>query len=52
MAMNVAVIKRAKGLLIGGDEGARLVDEAERFMKEEGVCNVEAMSQVFLPSGA
>jgi hypothetical protein len=37
------------GKLLGGDEGARLLGEAERYFLEEGMVNVERMVAMQLP---
>jgi eukaryotic-like serine/threonine-protein kinase len=37
MTLHAAVARRARGRLLGGDEGANLVAEAERWMSSHGV---------------
>lgn len=37
MALDVACARRARGMLIGGDEGAALVADADAFMTSQGI---------------
>jgi serine/threonine protein kinase/tetratricopeptide (TPR) repeat protein len=54
MALYGAIARRAQGMLLGGDEGARLVREAERWMAEKDLRNPArfmAMLAPGLPTG-
>jgi energy-coupling factor transporter ATP-binding protein EcfA2 len=48
-AITAALLRRQRGRLLGGDEGARVVREAERDIIEKGVRNVERWANTFLP---
>ena len=49
MGMAVAVVRRRKGLLVGGDEGMVLIDAADRAMTEQCIRNAERVLEVFAP---
>jgi hypothetical protein len=49
MHMFVAACRRRLGQLLGGGEGRELVARAERFMREQGVANLEAETEVACP---
>ncbi len=49
MALHLAVCRRRRGQLLGGEAGAALVTAAERFMASEGIKNPERMSNVNAP---
>jgi hypothetical protein len=48
-ALTAALLRRQRGLLLGGDEGARIVREAERDILEKGVRNPMRWAKTFLP---
>ena len=49
MALHAAVARRARGRLLGGDEGRALVAAAEAWMAGEGVASAEALSATIAP---
>lgn len=52
MAVVAAVARRRRGELIGGEEGAALVAEADTWMTGEAIVNPERMTEVFAPGFA
>ncbi|MBL8716123.1 MAG: protein kinase [Myxococcales bacterium] len=49
MLLRAAAVRRRRGQLLGGDEGRRLVTEAEDALGRLGVRNVEAMTRLYTP---
>lgn len=49
MGLHAAVARRRHGELVGGDEGRRLVAEANLWMAGEGVRNPRRMSDALAP---
>lgn len=49
MPLHAAVARRRLGQLLGGDEGRRLVAEAEAWMTEQGVRDPDRMTGLFAP---
>ncbi len=49
MALHQAVSRLRWGRLLGGERGRRLADEAERWMREETVENVERIADTLAP---
>ncbi|MBK7400473.1 MAG: protein kinase [Myxococcales bacterium] len=47
MFLRAAAVRRRRGQLLGGDEGRRLVTEAEDALGRLGVRNVEAMTRLY-----
>jgi hypothetical protein len=47
LALQAAVMRRHLGRLLGGEEGRRLVTQAESLMRERGVVNVEATARMY-----
>jgi len=50
LMLNNVVIRRARGLLIGGSEGAALVAESDAFCRGQGIECPERVLAVFAPS--
>jgi hypothetical protein len=46
LAMYAAAARRSLGRQLAGDEGAQLVATAESFMRQQGVRNIEAMTEL------
>jgi eukaryotic-like serine/threonine-protein kinase len=49
MRLFAAAARRQRGLLLGGDEGRRLREEADVELRGEGVVRVERMAEVMVP---
>jgi hypothetical protein len=49
MALHAAAARRCLGKLTGGDEGARLIDRAEAWMRSETVKNPARMTAMLAP---
>jgi hypothetical protein len=49
MAMHAATARRRRGELLGGEDGRRLVEAADREMRERGVANPERMTAMYAP---
>jgi serine/threonine protein kinase/tetratricopeptide (TPR) repeat protein len=49
MLLNSASVRRARGLLVGGSEGAALVAAADTWFAKEGIRRPERIVEVFLP---
>jgi hypothetical protein len=49
MLLHAAAARRRKGQLLGGDQGAALVAEADAWMKSEHIVNPARMTEVYLP---
>jgi hypothetical protein len=49
MRMYAAVTQRARGKLIGGEEGIKLVTSAEEIMKEQQIQNINTFAKMLLP---
>ena len=49
MAAYVAVTKRRRGALIGGDEGRELIAEADAWLTGQGIVNPVAWSRMYAP---
>jgi len=45
----VAIVRRARGLLLGGDEGGALIDDAQRWFDAQGVCDPPRFGAMYLP---
>jgi hypothetical protein len=48
-ALFAAAARRGKGLIVGGDEGSSLVQEAETWMRASGISNPGRMSGLLAP---
>ena len=49
MLLHEAVARRQRGVLIGGDEGGRHVEEAERIMGELGIAEPGRLAGTMAP---
>ncbi|MCA9675946.1 MAG: AAA family ATPase [Myxococcales bacterium] len=49
LVLNQVAMRRARGLLIGGDEGAALIAEADAFIRSQGLRRPEGVTAVFAP---
>jgi eukaryotic-like serine/threonine-protein kinase len=49
MSLYAAAARRCRGLLVGGEEGAKLVADAEAWMTNEGIRNPERMTAMLAP---
>ncbi len=49
LPLNTEAQRHARGLLLGGDEGAALVADALRFGRDQGLLRPEKLSAVFAP---
>jgi hypothetical protein len=49
MALHAAGARRQRGRLIGGDEGTRLVADADRSMREQRIQNPERVAAMLCP---
>ena len=49
MAAYLAVTRRRRGALIGGDEGRRLVAEADGWLRNQGIRNPVAWARMYAP---
>ena len=49
LILNSVAIKRARGLLIGGDEGEMLVRSADTFLLEQGLSRPDRIAEIFAP---
>lgn len=49
MGLYAAVARRRRGQLLGGDEGARFIRDADRWMENEGVRNPARMADALAP---
>jgi hypothetical protein len=50
LMLNNAAIRRARGLLIGGTEGAALIEAADAFCRGQGIEQPERATAVFAPT--
>jgi serine/threonine protein kinase len=50
MLLRAAAARRRRGQILGGDEGAALVGDAEAAMRQLGVRNAEAMTRLYAPA--
>jgi eukaryotic-like serine/threonine-protein kinase len=48
-AFFLAIARRTKGLLVGGDEGRGLIAEADAWMAGEGIINPARLAATFVP---
>jgi hypothetical protein len=51
MSLHAAAARRRHGLLLGGDAGRLLVDQADGWMAEQTVQNSERLANMFAPGG-
>jgi serine/threonine protein kinase/tetratricopeptide (TPR) repeat protein len=49
MGLHAASARRMRGLVIGGDEGRALIEQADAWMKSRGIRNPARMAQLFVP---
>lgn len=49
MGLYAAVARRRRGMLLGGDQGRRFIEEADRWMEGQGVKNPERMTDTLAP---
>jgi hypothetical protein len=49
MQLHVAAVRWRRGLLVGGDAGARLVTEARAWFRAEGCVRGERLAAAFVP---
>jgi hypothetical protein len=49
MALHAASSRRALGGLLGGDEGAAMVREADEWMRSETIVSPEKMARLMAP---
>ena len=49
MTLYLAVARRRHGELLGGEEGARLIERADAFMRSEKIARPDLISQVLAP---
>jgi eukaryotic-like serine/threonine-protein kinase len=49
MHLRAAAARRCRGQLIGGEEGAQLVQKADVLMKSEGVCRPDRITNLLAP---
>ncbi|MBI4851122.1 MAG: protein kinase [Acidobacteria bacterium] len=49
MQIHSIVTRRAKGMLISGEEGLKLINEAEEKMRKQGIQNIKSFAQMLLP---
>jgi tetratricopeptide (TPR) repeat protein len=49
LLMNAMCSTRAHGVILGGDEGASLVREADEFFTSQGLSNPAAVARIFAP---
>ena len=52
MGLHAAVARRRQGELRGGAEGARDVDEADAWMRAQGVRSPAAVTSLHAPTGS
>jgi hypothetical protein len=52
MLLHAAVVRRRRGQLIGGENGAELIARSEAWMTGQEIRDPEAMSELFAPWGA
>jgi hypothetical protein len=51
LGVNTASVRRARGQLLGGAEGEKLIASAEAFLRAQGVVNPARFFDVYLPVG-
>ena len=49
MAMHLAVARRRRGELTGGEEGADLVERADDWLRGQGVARPDLLAEVLAP---
>jgi hypothetical protein len=49
MMLYAAVARRRQGLCLGGEKGAALIVEADRFMRKQDIANPEKMTDALAP---
>jgi len=49
MFLYAAATRRRLGGLVGGDEGGRLVEQADAWMTEQGIYNPTRMTALYAP---
>jgi eukaryotic-like serine/threonine-protein kinase len=51
LRLNLVMLRRAHGQLVGGAEGEAMVAEADAFMRGEGLAAPERIVRMFMPTG-
>lgn len=49
MGLCAAAARRRRGVLLGGDEGQSLIEEADQFMKSQGIVSPQRMTALLAP---
>jgi hypothetical protein len=49
LVLNNTAVRRARGLLLGGSEGAALVDAADAYCRDQGLLRPDRVAAVFAP---
>jgi hypothetical protein len=49
MRLHAAVARRWRGAVVGGDEGCRMVESGDAFLRAEGIAMPEKMAAALVP---